>query len=207
MFDIICSVASGSNAEVLKMASTLGYSHLVITYSSLDEIYKADALAGSKQGMKTSYAVFLDTSDKNKIIITAKEALQDGILCLVKAKQPEFNRFVVEKTSASLVDAEYIHPKDHLHFRRSGLDQVLCKCAVASKNSFFSSLNSLLSLHIEEQAKILGRIRQNARFCAKYKVPYALCSFARDPFEMKGAHDMKALWKSLGIEPNISLPK
>ena len=117
----------------------------------------------------------------------------------MKAKNPEFNRFVVEKTNASIVDIEYTHPKDHLHFRRSGLDQVLCKAA-GVKNSFFSSLNTLLSLNSEEQGKILGRIKQNAHFCAKYKVRYALCSFAHDPLEMKGAHDLKALWKSLGIK-------
>ncbi|HLC19436.1 MAG TPA: hypothetical protein VJK72_00835 [Candidatus Nanoarchaeia archaeon] len=194
MFDIVM----GGNTELAKMAVQLGYTSLIIVYHSLDEVYKAQLPPNN--GLKMSYAVMLDTTDKNKIISVAKEAAQENILCLVKAKQPEFNRFIVEKTSASLVDAEHVHPKDHLHFRRSGLDQVLCK---AAKKPFFSSLSSFFSLRFEEQAKVLGRIKQNARFCAKYNVPYALCSFAREPFEMKGAHDMKMLWKLLGIKSDI----
>ena len=194
MFDIVM----GGNTELAQMAIQLGYTSLIIVYTSLDDVYKAQL--PSNNGLKMSYAVMLDTTDKNKIMSISKEASQENILCLVKAKQPEFNRFIIEKTSAALVDAEHVHPKDHLHFRRSGLDQVLCK---AAKKHFFSSLSSLFSLNVGEQAKILGRIKQNARFCSKYKVSYALCSFAREPLEMKGAHDMKMLWKLLGIKSDI----
>ena len=89
MFDIVM----GGNTELAQMAIQLGYTSLIIVYTSLDDVYKAQL--PSNNGLKMSYAVMLDTTDKNKIMSISKEASQENILCLVKAKQPEFNRFII----------------------------------------------------------------------------------------------------------------
>jgi|SRR3989344_1293847 len=195
MLDI---VYGGKDAELVAMAAQLGYTDIVIIYNSLDALYGAPRV--HHEGVRVSYGLLIDTPQKNLVASLAKQCVHENMLPLVIAHSAIFDRFVAEKTVACLVDVEYVHQKDHLHFRRSGLDQVMCAFITKSKAAAVTSFNRLLGIENKfEQGKILGRIIQNGRFCKKYGVPYTLCSFAHDPLEMKSAHDMRALLRLLGV--------
>lgn len=182
-------LACGNEPEFAAMAQKLGYSTLVFAYSHLDELYSAPLVRAVD--IQIQRALFISSSKKSDVVQMITKAQHENILCLVKAQHEAFNRFIVEKTDAdSLVDVEYVHKKDHLHFRRSGLDQVMCQLAAKNKKSILSSFSQLLR---SDKPLILGRIMQNTHLCRKYGVDYSLVSFAQHPFEMKGAHDMKAL--------------
>ena len=108
---------------------------------------------------------------------------------------------VLEKFSPDFVfGIESIAGKDSMHFRHSGLNQVLCKLAESKKTIIAISLKQINDS--KEKSKLLGRIIQNIRLCRKYKVTQAIVSFAQHPYEMKSATDLISLGISLGM--NVS---
>src|SRR3989338_2934327 len=115
-------------------------------------------------------------------------------LVIARACEQETVRALFENKNIDMViGLERYERGDSLHYRHSGLNQVLC--ALAVKNNIIvgfdvSSMNN---------SRILGRMMQNIAFCRKYKVRMALASFARDKFEMKGASNMLSLVKVLGM--------
>ncbi len=176
MFDVVLG-----GEEFVDMAEKLGYSTLI--FASPDGEF-----ATSSGNIK--HALLITSSKKDDVVRAVARAQREKILTIVRAHDDDFNRFVVEKTAADfLLDPEHFHKTDHLHFRRSGLDQVLCAAAAKNKKTILSSLPS--------NSIILGRMVQNMMLCKKYGVDYQIVSLAQHPLEMKGAHDVKALMKTL----------
>lgn len=190
---------SDNEEDFITRAQQLGYSTLVFAYSNPNDL--ASAPRGRHKGSVLHHALFISSGKKDAVLNSARRAQKEGVFALVNAQNALFNRFVVEKTSATaLVDVEHIHAKDHLHFRRSGLDQVLCAFAAEKHTAIISSLRHLFEVgRAEQRALVLGRMMQNIRFCQKYNVPYGLVSFASEPSEMKGAHDIRSLLITLGM--------
>ena len=184
----------GHENEFVEMAVKLGYSKIIFAHPHMDDIRPMPSVRSS--GVEVGHALFINSNKKNEVLRMIHHAQRERIMTLVKAQSDMFNRFIVEKTDAhSLVDLEYVHKTDHLHFRRSGLDQVICKATAMSKKTVLTSFSRLAEN--SDKALILGRIAQNVLFCRKYGAEYAIVSFAQHPFEMKGAHDMKALLTTL----------
>ena len=78
-------------------------------------------------------------------------------------------RFALEKTNVDAVmGMEKIHPKEHTHYVRSGLDQVLCKIAAAKGKTIVFDFNEISES--KNLGKLLARIRLNIKLCKKYKV-------------------------------------
>ena len=180
--------------ELIGRAKKLGYTKLVVVYNDIGELL-ANAVKSTE--IKIIHAVLIKAETKNKLIREIERAKKEGALAFVRARNDVFNRFVMEKTKADLIfDLEYTHKKDHLHFRRSGLDQVLCKLAARNEKVIGVSLNSLLDA--SDRAMALGRIAQNIMFCRKYGVKMIFGSFARNINEMRGAKDMRSLLVTLG---------
>ena len=86
-------------------------------------------------------------------------------------------------------------PKDHTHYRNSGMDQILAKLAKTKGKTILFDLSSLRKGKNREL--ILGRTMQNMRLCKKYKVPFEIVTFATIPREMKTSKDLKALSRAL----------
>lgn len=117
---------------------------------------------------------------------------------LVVVQGGENNRTIVENKHVDiLVDAENISQGDHLHFRKSGLDQVICplmkKNNIALAFSFSSVLNS------KRRSQLLGRMIQNVKLCRKYKVKMILASFAKDKWEQRAEPELHAFGKVIGM--------
>jgi len=88
--------------------------------------------------------------------------------------------------------------KDHLHYRNSGLNQVSCKLAAKNKIAIGVSFREILES--KDREKLIGRIMQNVKLCKKYKVKIIMGSFAKDKYELRGAKDLEAFSRVLGID-------
>ena len=114
-------------------------------------------------------------------------------------KNPDRNIF--ERKKSVVVYNLEEQKRDFIHFRNSGLNQVLCK--LAKKNNIAVAFNFNLVLNNDEMSRsqILGRMMQNVRFCRKYKVNTVIASFASKPEEMRSAHDLISFGISIGMHP------
>ena len=119
---------------------------------------------------------------------------------IVEGLSEENNRKSVENKQVDILIApERAGKKDRFTQRDSGLNHVLCVLArendVAIGFSFSDLLNS------SHRYILLGRMLQNVRLCRKYKVRMVVASFAKDPWEMRSAHDLLAFALVLGMAP------
>jgi len=188
--------AQGNEDACVRAAQQLGFSAVCFAYPTLDALRDAPRVSSR---LWLCRALFVSSPTPSEVQKLAQRAQSMGAFCLVQARDDAFNRFVLEKTAASvLVDPEQAHASDHLHFRRGGLDQVLCRIAAARGKAFARSLPALLTAR--NRPLLLGRALQNIRFCQRKHVPYGLVSFAETPAGMRGAHDLRSLSLILGMD-------
>ena len=88
---------------------------------------------------------------------------------------------------------------DSLSYRKSGLNQVLCK--FAHENNVAIGINFSRLLHENDRLLLLGKIMQNIRLCRKYKVKIMLATFANNIYELRAAKDLISLGVVLGMTP------
>ncbi len=98
-----------------------------------------------------------------------------------------------------LMNPELTMKKDHLHWRASGLHQVLLALAKKHDVAIGFGLYPILHTQGEQRAVVLGRMMQNVRFCRKYQVRMVLCSFAKDLFGLRSASDLQSFGRVLGM--------
>lgn len=171
MIDIV--FPKNDEKEFIQIAEKLGYSSIVFAY----------------QGKIPN----LDLKTKVKIYTSRNIRI---------AKATGDDRHAIEKKNIDLIyGLEEAQKRDFMHHRASGLNQVLCKITKKRKIIIGFSLSSLLDSRGMLRAQLLGRIMQNIRFCRKYKVATAFCSFAHSPYQMRSANDMVALAESIGMTP------
>lgn len=127
---------------------------------------------------------------------TAKEALnlQGTELIIASASSEEVTRALFENRNIDIVtNLELSGKEDGMHYRNSGMNQVLCK--LADENSIAVCFN----LQHAKSPRVLGRMMQNVRLCRKYKVRMLIASFASNLYEMKGASNVLSFAKVLGM--------
>lgn len=181
----------GNERELIEMASALGYEQLVLVYDAPEKIKMLPA-----EKIKLLYGVLIAELQGNKLARGIDQIKGKKFLALVQAGEGEFNRFVVEKTGADiLLNLEYVHKKDHLHYRKSGLDEIICRIAARNGKIIAFSFSSLLET--EKKGLVLGRIMQNIRFCRKFGVKTFLGSFASEKEAMRSPFDLQKLAKVL----------
>lgn len=109
------------------------------------------------------------------------------------------NREAVENPKVDiLLSPENNKKRDFLFFRNSGLNQVLCKLAAKNKVTIGFNFSSILNSSGNERAKILGRMRQNYKFCKKYKVKMVFSTFAKKKYELRSFDLMRVFERILG---------
>lgn len=143
---------------------------------------------------------------------------------LIKTKNPEFFRRMVDKTSHlysmvlvlgttdiinraalehkkvfALVSPEYNREYDYTNYRNSGLNQVLCSIAERQKKRIMFSFNEILNKHREDRAVLIGKIMQNITLCQKYKTEIEFHSFAIKKEELRSSSDLRSFFKVLSI--------
>ncbi|MAF50700.1 MAG: hypothetical protein CMH64_01285 [Nanoarchaeota archaeon] len=121
-------------------------------------------------------------------------------LRVVEGKNEKINRKAVEdKNNNLLYGLEKFGIKDKIHYRDSGLNQVLCKLAKKNNVKIGFSFSDVLNSN-EEKSVILGRMVQNVKLCNKYKVDMIIGSFAKSKYEMKSGKDLVAFGKLIGMK-------
>ncbi len=184
-----------NEAEFAAMAKRLGYGQLLFVYDTLQEaINEGTSMQGVNWQLPVQKGVLFTTQNKATLFQKIQQATQRKLFTLVQARDEAYNRFALEKTGADMLFGfEYVAKTDHLHYRRSGLDQVLCRSARENEKAVGIAFSSFL--HTENKAQALGRIMQNVRFCRKYGVELLLGSFASEPLEMRGWHELEGFGK------------
>ncbi|MBI4139575.1 hypothetical protein HY483_01290 [Candidatus Woesearchaeota archaeon] len=140
---------------------------------------------------------------KNSVIVSMAERL--GFLVEESSKMGVFQagedvRALVERRGVKgIYDFEYIEPRDSLHYRRSGLNHVIC--VIMSKKNIFWVINirAIIETSGRQRAVLIGRVRQNISLCRKYKVQMRAGSFAESSEHLRSLHDVEALLKVLGM--------
>lgn len=103
------------------------------------------------------------------------------------------NRKIIESKKTDILLNPHINNlKDHMFYRQSGLNDVLCK--LARKNNVAVAV----SLDQFNNAVNIGRIMQNVRFCREYKVVLLILSLASDEYGLRAPKDVEALYRLIG---------
>lgn len=147
-------------------------------------------------GFEKAYCLdLIDARDANDL--KRKISKANGLVA-VKANEG-FLREIFENNRINIVvGLEDIKERDNLHYRKSGLDQVLCSMANKNKISVGFSFHDVLNA--KDKGKIIGRMMQNAMLCKKYKVNIVVASFARDKYDLRLKNDLEAFGRVIGIE-------
>ncbi len=108
------------------------------------------------------------------------------------------NRKAVENPKVDiLLSPENNNKRDFMFFRNSGLNQVLCKLAAKNNVAIGFNFSSLLNSSAKDRSRILGRMRQNYRFCKKYKVRMIFSTFAKNKYELRNNDLMRVFERIL----------
>jgi hypothetical protein len=188
MIDLVAP--KGNEYALIARAEQLGYTGLVLVYPRKD---LPRELPASKLKLQTA------------AIVSAQEAQRrhgTGI-CLVMAERDK-ERAAIEAGPAVVFGLERTQPKDGLHARNSGLNQVLAAIAKRKGVAIGIALSWLLAETGAERARLLGRISQNILICRKSGARMALASGACTPDGMRSPHDLMALGRVLGMTPEES---
>ncbi len=119
-------------------------------------------------------------------------------LIIIKCSNEDFNRAALENRNIDiLLGSELIFSKDFVHFRASGLNQVLCK--LAKKNDIAIGFSFSELINFEKKEVLLGRFMQNVVLCRKYKIRMIIGSFALKYNEIKNKSELMSFGKVIGM--------
>lgn len=174
--------------EFIHLAEKLGYTELCFLYSLEEFTIKSKQVFETK--LKISFGIFCSSSQIQK----AKQLTK-----FVVVKADENQRRIIESSPSMIIDLERIAVRDSFHYRNSGLNQVLCGLAAKNNVSIGLNFNAILNSSLNERNLILGRMKQNIKFCQKYKVKLVIASFARNPYEMRNYNDLLGIFRTTGL--------
>jgi len=164
----------------------------------------SDEIAAKSKELGFEKIYFLD---KDFVIITGEnqkqvaaqiqQAKQKKTQVFYRPTTEEMLRFVLERTMVDgVIGVEMIHPKNSLHYPRSGLDQVLCEIAAKKRKKIIFSFHDILIS--EHNAALLRRMAMNIELCKKYNLEMIWSTFCESTQELRSASDLKSLWRVLG---------
>jgi hypothetical protein len=179
MIDIV--FPNKNETEFIAMAQKLGISGLIFAYKNKNEFYE------KKTEIPITNALFAEPKD-----IPKSKSIGAPSICAA-------SREAIERGASIVFGFELLEEKEHTHYRKSGLNQVLCKIATDKKVAIGFSFSSILNVFAQKRAQLLGRIMQNIMFCQKYKTPMKIASFATTPFEMRAPAELASFFHQLGM--------
>jgi hypothetical protein len=170
-------LAEGNEKGFAKRAAELGLQGLLIFSKRKFQVF-------SVQGLSIAQGLIVEHKPKPGLTIAEKPT-----------------RHTFEKLRPSIVfGTELQNAQDKTHFRRSGLDDVVCR--LAKQHNIMVGLGPAVVLRAPlPESVVIGRMMQNIRFCRRFGVKLVLASFAKSPDEMRAHHDLKAFGISLGMTP------
>ncbi len=119
---------------------------------------------------------------------------------IIKSDSAKDRNNIEERKADVIYEFETLSKKDSMHFRNSGINQVIAKLMKDKKVAYGLSFSLILNASGREKSVLLGRMMQNIRLCRKYKIPVVIASFARKPCEMRDYKDLTAFARTLGLQ-------
>lgn len=172
---------NGNEQDFIRIAQQLGITKLVFAYPDKKQFYNKPSKIPITNALHTT---------PNKL----QRGKTQYTIC-------QGSREAIERGATLVYGFEEQSRKEHTHYRRSGLNQVLCKIATQKNVSIAFPFAAILNKRNEHQAQHLGRIAQNIAFCQKYNTPMKIASFATTPYEMRPPKDLAAFFTLLGMQP------
>ena len=165
--------------DFIKRAIELGYEAIIFYYDDPKDIKKPKS-----EKIKVALA---STSNKKNVDI-------------VISKAGDNPRPIIERGKANIIYGfEDNGPKEFMHHRNSGLNQVLCKIMHDKKIAIGFDFSTLQEAQRQYLSHLMGRVMQNVRFSRKFKISMQLASFAKTPDQMRAPHDVISLGVTLGM--------
>ena len=121
-------------------------------------------------------------------------------IVVVKSHDEEISRASFENKNVDIFIPESSNDKDFIHFRKSELNQVLCK--LAKKNNIAIGFGFSYLVNSEKREILLGRMMQNVFLCRKYKLKIVLGSFANKDIELRNKSELMSFGKVIGMNGN-----
>lgn len=184
----------GNEQEFVAMARRLGISGLVFLYPKKQRVPKQVQSQCADDDFPVWRGLCAEDKDCSK--------LRRDALVYTAALDPAKAEVVLEKGSADAVFyLENARRKDSLHYRLSGLNQVLCIHAREKEVQIGIALHPLLNSSGKRRAQLLGRYSQNIRLCRKFKTGMTVASLAASPWELWAPDEIRSLLVSIGASP------
>ncbi len=163
-----------------------------------DLVFISDNKISKKLKTDVEIVNVIEESNLDKL---RKKTNQAKGLIIVKGLNDKVIRAALEnKRVKVLLSPEYEGKNDSLHFRNSGLNQVLCKLAKKNNIAIGFNFNDILNNDKLTKINILGKMMQNVRLCRKYKVRMIVGSFAKDKYELRSLDSLRAFASCIGMD-------
>lgn len=187
MIDIV--IPNANEAKFIEMAEKLGYTDLILLYDKpkkMDEFQKITSVK-LKSGV---------------MVNPAKQSLRPNQINVVPNSKS--SRYFFESKKTSMIFNLELGRKEYMHHRNSGLNQVLCKFLKDNEIRLALNFSLILDSYGPKRASIMGRMAQNIRFAGKYGFGCVICSFAKEPAQMRSPEDLIAFFSLLGMEIDVA---
>lgn len=113
---------------------------------------------------------------------------------ILKTENYDAKRKAIERKKIDiLLNPHLVSIKDSFHYRRSGLDQILCGLMHRNNIVMAFTLDSMNN-YIE-----IGRLMQNIMLCRKYQVKVLFFTFAENIYGLRAKSDIVSLLYVLGM--------
>ncbi|UCD03814.1 MAG: hypothetical protein JSW73_04720 [Candidatus Woesearchaeota archaeon] len=185
----IC-IPKNNEKELIEIAKELGYSGIVFLYPPKK----------TKEVKSGDFEVYTGLLVKGKNISKIKKKdLGENIIVAQGDGSEEVNRAILSNKNVDIIiDVSSAKGKEHTHYRKSTLNQVLAKQALKSKITYAINFNRILNE--KERIKLIGRVKQNIQIFQKSKVTIIICSFATNKNELRNYSDLVSFARTLGAK-------
>lgn len=176
MFTDIC-IPNNNEEEFILIAEKLETKKLLFLYDKKEKDL-------SELQKKTKIKLFSGLIDSQK----------ENALNFAKGERKN----VENKKIKFLYGFEELEQKDSLHYKRSGINQVIGKLLKDKEKVLVIDMEKVFETKNKE--KLLGRIQFNLKLAKKYKLNLVIASFAKKPKNMRSGKDYEALIRVLGYQ-------
>ena len=183
------------NSKVKQAAKTLNYDHVIkTTIIEADDIIK-----GIKTPSKSIIIHNINKSNVNKLINRSSYLKKFDIVMVQGTTDYNINKKILEKMGVD-VFFPYVVGKDFMHWRNSGLNNVLVD--IMAKKSIALGLDFSFFRQNDDNdvIKMLGRIIQNVRFCNKRDCDFCVTFLPSNSDDFKNVLDVRSLLSVLGVK-------
>lgn len=186
----IC-IPKNNEKELIKSAKELEYNGLIFLYKFKDfkkinfkdfEIYTGLLIEG-----KEIFKIKKRDLKMGDFLFAEADGEESTVKAILSNKNIDFIFNLSSNTG-----------RDHTHYRKSTLNQVLAKLALENDVAYIVNFNRFLNE--ENRIKLMGRISQNIKIFDKFRVPILIGSFAKNKYELRNYSDLISLLRYLNVK-------